>query len=137
MNMVETSEKLDANVRLTFYFQQRLVNCFHSLFQENENEIETSVNIHSGVLAALSLVGGIDSRPRIGGLITSDTLETHGTLCRISQHGKLVVQLNDSSIVKKLSLCHCKPFSGVQFNLDGIPVSESVLDTWANLLCKK
>lgn len=104
--------------------------------QENENEMESSLNLHSGVLAALSLVGGIDSRPRVGGCVTSDLFESPGTVCRISHHGKLVVQLNDSSAVKKISLSHCKPYPDIQFNLDGIPVTENVLDTWANLLGK-
>lgn len=104
--------------------------------QENENEMESSINVHSGVIAALSVIGGVDSRARIGGSVTSDSIEGLGTVCRISQSGKLVVQLHDTTSTKKLALGGCNQFLEPQFNLDNMPVTENVLDTWANLFCK-
>lgn len=98
--------------------------------------METSINLHSGVLGALSMVGGVDGRPRIGGFVVSDLNEAKGTVCRISRKGKLVVEFEELSTVKKLSLPHCRPFVPVAFNLDGIPLTDTVLDTWANLLCE-
>lgn len=98
--------------------------------------MESSLNVHSGVLAALSFIGGIDSRPRIGGTIISNSIESSATVCRISQSGKLVVQLSVSPDLKKLPLGSCKPIPDLLFNLDKMPVTESILDTWANLLCK-
>lgn len=99
--------------------------------------MESSISVHSEVIAALSMIGGIDSRPRIGGLITSDLIEGAGTVCRVSQSGKLVIQLTDSPTVKKLSLGSCKPVSELQINLEKMPTNDSILDTWASLLCKR
>lgn len=98
--------------------------------------MDSAVKIHSEVIAALSMIGGIDSRLRIGGLVTSDLMEGQGTVCRVSQSGKLVVQLNDSLNQKKLSIGNCKSFPQLQFDLERMPINESSLDTWGNLLGK-
>jgi hypothetical protein len=57
-----------------------------------------------------------------------------GTVCQISQHGKLVVQLHESGAVRKLSLSAVMPSQAVRFVLDKTLMSEHMLDTWATLL---
>jgi len=43
-------------------------------FKVNEAEADQSLGIQSAVMAALSVVGGLDSRPRIGGLVMAEGL---------------------------------------------------------------
>jgi hypothetical protein len=57
-----------------------------------------------------------------------------GTVCQITQHGKLVVQLHETGTIKKLSLSTVVPSQTAQFVLDKTLRSEHVLDTWATLL---
>lgn len=57
-----------------------------------------------------------------------------GTVCHITQHGKLVVQLHETGTVKKLSLSTVVPLQTAQFVLDKTLRSEHMLDTWATLL---
>lgn len=57
-----------------------------------------------------------------------------GTICQISQHGKLVVQLHETGTIKKLSLSSVVPSQTAQFVLDKTLMSEHMLGTWATLL---
>lgn len=42
------------------------------IFKVNEVEADQSLSIQSAVMTALSVVGGLDSRPRIGGLVMAE-----------------------------------------------------------------
>ena len=105
---------------------------FH--IQLNENGGENSINIQDTVMATLIVIGGLDDRPRIGGLIEIDG---HiGTICKFTKHSKILVQIHDdnnASTRKKI------PFFGVRqlsekFRLDRMPMPDSFISTWANLL---
>nr|CAD7427832.1 unnamed protein product [Timema monikensis] len=106
-----------------------------SLFhiQVNECELEQSTAIQSSVNAALSVLGGVDSRVRIGGLVAAEGLG-QGTVCQVSQHCKLVVQLHDTGEVRKLALGAVVPLPTAHFNLDKMLMTENMLDTWATLV---
>nr|CAD7453258.1 unnamed protein product [Timema tahoe] len=124
-----------------------------SLFhiQVNECEVDQSMAIQSSVNAALSVLGGVDSRVRIGGLVAAEGLgqgegvekvsalphpfyPSAGTVCQVSQHCKLVVQLHDTGEVKKLALGAVVPLPTAHFNLDKMLMTENMLDTWATLV---
>nr|CAD7602466.1 unnamed protein product [Timema genevievae] len=106
-----------------------------SLFhiQVNECEVDQSMAIQSSVNAALSVLGGVDSRVRIGGLVAAEGLG-QGTVCQVSQHCKLVVQLHDTGEVRKLALGAVVPLPTAHFNLDKMLMTENMLDTWATLV---
>jgi E3 ubiquitin-protein ligase HERC2 len=72
---------------------------FH--IQMNENGGENSLAIQETVMATLSVVGGLDRRPRIGGFIEVDG--QIGTICKFTQHSKLNVQLHESGARRKIS----------------------------------
>ncbi|XP_046386640.1 E3 ubiquitin-protein ligase HERC2 isoform X3 [Ischnura elegans] len=72
------------------------------------------LGIQASVIATLSIVGGIDTRPRIGGVVIVDQMD-EGTVCRISRRGKLCVQLhhedrNGSAIIRRISLPSSLPY---------------------------
>lgn len=105
---------------------------FH--IQLNENGGENSVNIQDTVMATLIVIGGLDDRPRIGGLIEIDGHIS--TICKFTKHSKILVQIHDDNNAntrKKI------PFFGVRqlsekFRLDRMPMPDSFISTWANLL---
>jgi hypothetical protein len=49
-----------------------MINCL--LYKVNEVEVDQSLGIQSAVMAALLVVGGLDCRPRIGGLVMGEGL---------------------------------------------------------------
>ena len=103
---------------------------FH--IQMNENGGEHSLLIQQTVMAALVVVGGLDDRPRIGGIVEVDG--ELGTVCKFTTHSKLLLQMhNETGVRKKV------PFAAVttvtnKFHLDRMTMSDSLLSAWANLL---
>ncbi|XP_053987984.1 E3 ubiquitin-protein ligase HERC2 isoform X2 [Hylaeus volcanicus] len=102
---------------------------FH--IQVNENGGENSANIQQTVMAALIVVGGLDDRPRIGGLVDVDGQV--GTICKFTKHSKILVQMHDSDARKIVPFFAVKHL-GERFRLDRMPMPDSFLSTWANLL---
>lgn len=102
---------------------------FH--IQMNENGGENSLSIQQTVMAALIVVGGLDARPRIGGLVDIDGQV--GTICKLTQHSKLIVQLHDSGCRKKIPFVGIK-ILGEKFHLDRMLMAEPLLTIWGNLL---
>lgn len=49
------------------------------------------------VLAIIAVIGGVDNRPRLGGVVKIDDNGT-GTICKITPRGKILVQMNDGSV---------------------------------------
>jgi len=54
---------------------------------------------HICVLAVLAMIGGVDNRPRLGGQVSHDDWGT-GTICKIINNGKVVIQCTDSEEMK-------------------------------------
>ncbi|XP_050578084.1 E3 ubiquitin-protein ligase HERC2 [Bombus affinis] len=105
---------------------------FH--IQLNENGGENSVNIQDTVMAALIVVGGLDDRPRIGGLVEID--RQVGTICKFTKHSKILVQIHDETngdARKKILFFSMKRLCE-KFRLDRMPMPDSFVSTWANLL---
>ncbi|XP_015429351.1 PREDICTED: LOW QUALITY PROTEIN: E3 ubiquitin-protein ligase HERC2 [Dufourea novaeangliae] len=102
---------------------------FH--IQVNENGGENSVSIQQTVMAALVVIGGLDDRPRIGGLVELDG--QIGTICKFTRHAKVLVQMHDSDTRKKVPFFVVKRIDE-KFRLDRMPMPDTFLSTWANLL---
>ena len=102
---------------------------FH--IQMNENGGENSLSIQQTVMAALIVVGGLDSRPRIGGLVEVDGQV--GTICKLTLHSKLIVQMHETGARKKVSFVGIKSLTQ-KFHLDRMLMTDTLQSTWANLL---
>ncbi|XP_014251481.1 E3 ubiquitin-protein ligase HERC2 isoform X1 [Cimex lectularius] len=101
-----------------------------------QNEIDPdTVTMQCSAMAALLVLGGIDARPHIG-----SNVSVHGTadgvMCKITKRGKVVVQMdeNSSSNIRVVSLHAIKSHAQPQFCLDQMPMTDSLLETWATLL---
>ncbi|KAL2717183.1 E3 ubiquitin-protein ligase HERC2 [Vespula squamosa] len=101
---------------------------FH--IQMNENGGSNSANIQQTVMAALIVVGGLDDRPRIGGLVEVDG--QIGTVYKFTQHTKVLVQMHACGTRKKIPFFALK-YINEPFHLDKMNMSDSFLSTWANL----
>ena len=60
------------------------------------------------ILAVLAVVGGVDTRPRLGGQVHHETYEL-GTIARITPKGKIHVQFNGN----KLRVCRLTELTAV------------------------
>ena len=54
---------------------------------------------HICVMAVLAMIGGVDNRPRLGGQVSHDDWGV-GTICKIINNGKVVIQCNDTEEMK-------------------------------------
>nr|XP_012152188.1 PREDICTED: E3 ubiquitin-protein ligase HERC2 [Megachile rotundata] len=103
---------------------------FH--IQVNENGGENSVHIQDTVMAALIVVGGLDDRPRIGGLV--DVEGQIGTICKFTGHSKILVQMHDENDTRKKVPFFAIKRVGEKFRLDRMSLPDSFVPVWANLL---
>lgn len=83
------------------------------------------------VSACLNVIGSKDVRPRIGAVINVDNKP--GTIFKVTQKGKLCVQLHNSLDTKKVSLYDLKIIPQIMFNLERMPFNENLIKTWAIL----
>lgn len=102
---------------------------FH--IQINENGGENSLPLQQVVMAALIVIGGLDSRPRIGGLV--ETNGQLGTVYRFTPSTKVIVQLHENCTRVKVPFIDLTPVNP-KFHLDKMHLSESLLSSWAYLL---
>lgn len=57
-----------------------------------------------------------------------------GTMCRFTKRGKVAVQMDDGSGTKVVSWSSVKPAALSLFSLDQMPMTDTLLETWATLL---
>ena len=69
------------------------------------------IELHGPVLAVLSVIGGLDTRPRLGGLVRHEDLGV-GTIAKIESRGKVVVLFHGRKVAKLCVLGVLKPVSG-------------------------
>lgn len=91
------------------------------------------VTNEASVLAVLALVGGIDGRPRLGGVVK---LEEHGigTISKISPHGKIFVQMHDGTVVNTRLSALSPVHQSLEFDVGKLPLTSEVVHTWAIIL---
>lgn len=64
--------------------------------------------MHGPVLAVLTVIGGLDTRPRLGGLVQHDDLGV-GTIAKIENRGKVLVLFHGRKMAKMCTLGILKP----------------------------
>ncbi|KAM9593553.1 E3 ubiquitin-protein ligase HERC2 isoform 4-T5 [Morphnus guianensis] len=86
-----------------------------------------------GLMAVLAVIGGIDSRLRLGGQVVHDEFG-EGTVTRITPKGKITVQFYDMRTCRVCPLNQLKPLPVVAFNVNNLPFTEPMLSVWAQLV---
>ena len=69
------------------------------------------------VMAVLAVIGGVDSRPRLGGLVQHKEWGL-GTVCRIAPNGKVTVQCEGQQKPKICSISQVKPVRTLPFQVE-------------------
>ncbi|XP_077559435.1 E3 ubiquitin-protein ligase HERC2 isoform X3 [Haemaphysalis longicornis] len=91
----------------------------------------------SSSLAALAVLGGVDRRVRLGGIVGFvEHPQDRGTVAGISLRGKLVVHCHSFNSLAKHSLDQLVPASESLFQLQKLPLNDGMLSTWAVLLSR-
>ncbi|XP_034287268.1 E3 ubiquitin-protein ligase HERC2 isoform X1 [Pantherophis guttatus] len=86
-----------------------------------------------GLMAVLAVIGGIDSRLRLGGQVVHDEFG-EGTVTRITPKGKITVQFYDMRTCRVCPFSQLKPVPVVPFNVNNLPFTEPMLSVWAQLV---
>ncbi|XP_021378315.1 E3 ubiquitin-protein ligase HERC2-like isoform X2 [Mizuhopecten yessoensis] len=85
-----------------------------------------------GVMAALTLIGGIDNRPHLGGRVCHDLFH-QGTIARITPKGKIHVQFDDG-FLRACRLTELSACQSVEFCVDKLPMNDRVCSMWSGLI---
>ena len=98
--------------------------------QEGDGENFTAQQ--SAIISSLSLIGGFDPRPRLGGRVTSDESALSGVICGINVSGKVVIQTGPGDL-RRIPVTSIKQRSEDSFLLDKFSVNEDSLHIWTSL----
>ncbi|CAJ0961830.1 unnamed protein product, partial [Ranitomeya imitator] len=85
------------------------------------------------LMAVLAVIGGIDSRLRLGGQVLHDEFG-EGTVTRITPKGKITVQFHDVRTSHICPLNHLHPLPVVPFCVNNLPFADPMLSVWAQLV---
>ena len=85
----------------------------------------------AAIISSLSLIGGFDPRPRLGGQVVCDETQP-GVICGVNVHGKVLLQ-TAAGEVRRVPLSTVKQKSDECFQLDKFSVNEDSLHIWTSL----
>ncbi|XP_060607151.1 E3 ubiquitin-protein ligase HERC2-like isoform X1 [Ruditapes philippinarum] len=102
----------------------------HHVGAKNDPSLATD---EASVLAMLAVIGGVDSRPRLGGVVKIDDVGM-GTISKITPRGKILVQMNDGNVTSS-RLNTLIPVQCLEFDVDKLSVSEEIVNMLATMLC--
>ncbi len=80
------------------------------------------MELHGPVLAVLTVIGGLDTRPRLGGLVQHDHLGV-GTIAKIENKGKVTVVFHGRKAAKMCVLGVLKPVSVKLLRVSNVHIS--------------
>ncbi|XP_072258440.1 E3 ubiquitin-protein ligase HERC2 [Pyxicephalus adspersus] len=117
------------------------LNSVTSVFEGKRNDLAAledyfpdSENPEVGsLMAVLAVIGGIDSRLRLGGQVVHDEFG-EGTVTRITPKGKITVQFHDVRMSRVCPLNQLTPLPVVPFCVNNLPFTDSMLSVWAQLV---
>lgn len=118
---------LAQKLQLAAYYLQSDCNMFH-VFDDSTND-------QYMVIATLNVLGSWDARPRIGSYVEVDNQE--GTVTRVSQKGKICVQLHKTGETNKYYIEDLKLQAPQNFNLDKMLMGDGLVKVWATLLINR
>ncbi|KAJ8028688.1 E3 ubiquitin-protein ligase HERC2 [Holothuria leucospilota] len=90
---------------------------------------------YSGILASLAVIGRLDTRIRLGGLVLHKE-HGQGTVGGISSNGQITVQFNQQLVKRICRLSTLLPVQDVQFCVNKLSLTPEVLAAWSNLISK-
>ncbi|MBN3299656.1 HERC2 ligase, partial [Amia calva] len=89
--------------------------------------------IVGSLMAVLAVIGGIDSRLRLGGQVIHEEYG-EGTVTRITPKGRITVQFHEMRTCRVCPLSQLRPLPVVAFSVNNLPFSEPMLAVWAQLV---
>ncbi|KAL3879973.1 hypothetical protein ACJMK2_032247, partial [Sinanodonta woodiana] len=115
----------------TLLFEQ--LSSSESQSTDSKQEIPDEASIQ----AILALIGGMDSRPRLGGQVKMEDEES-GIITRITPKGKILVQLNDGGEILTCRVSDLTTIPCLEFSVNKLHLSDEILKSWStivNLAC--
>ncbi|KAK3100706.1 hypothetical protein FSP39_024049, partial [Pinctada imbricata] len=84
------------------------------------------------IMAALTVIGGIDNRPHLGGGVKHETYG-NGIIAKITPKGKIQVQFEDGYL-RACRLTELVANPNKQFNISKLPMDEIVMSMWSSMV---
>jgi hypothetical protein len=103
------------------------------LMAEEPGEGENFLLQQSSIVASLSVIGGFDSRPYLGGHVISDG-GARGVVCRIGPRGRLLVQMLKDNCLRKMPFFALQSMCGNSFRISQFTKHEDALRVATSLL---
>ncbi|KAK7097783.1 E3 ubiquitin-protein ligase HERC2-like isoform X3 [Littorina saxatilis] len=119
------------NPHINFYIISKLPSIIAVLDPKSPQTDSPTGELTGTILAVLAVIGGVDTRPRLGGQVHHESHDL-GTVARITPKGKIHVQFEDKLRVCRLT--ELAPLPVVEFRVDRMPLSEEALSLWARFL---
>ena len=96
-----------------------------------EGDGENFTAQQSAIISSLSIIGGFDSRPRLGGKVNTEEGGS-GIICGINVHGKVVVQTTEGDL-RRMPLAGVVSRTDDHFQLEKFSINEDSLHIWSSL----
>ena len=96
-----------------------------------EGDGENFTAQQSAIISSLSIIGGFDSRPRLGGKVNTEEGGS-GIICGINVHGKVVVQTTEGDL-RRMPLGGVVSRTDDHFQLEEFSINEDSLHIWSSL----
>ncbi|XP_033632375.1 E3 ubiquitin-protein ligase HERC2-like [Asterias rubens] len=94
---------------------------------------EDTLAKEGAVMSALAVIGHLDGRPRLGGLVRHEEFG-QGTVANIAANGRLTVQFEDQKVLRVCRLSSLTSVPVVTFEVEKLPLTPSVLHAWVQLI---
>ncbi|KAK7486952.1 hypothetical protein BaRGS_00021768, partial [Batillaria attramentaria] len=122
------------NPHINIYMAAKLPAIIDALDSNSQDSDAANPDTAGTILAVLAIIGGVDSRPRLGGQVRH---ETHGlgTVARITPQGKIHVQFTSDKL-RVCRLTELTPVPVLEFRVDRMGLAEEDLSNWARFISR-
>ncbi|XP_074649618.1 E3 ubiquitin-protein ligase HERC2-like [Tubulanus polymorphus] len=105
----------------------------NDVLQKTDQFTQDSNKEQEEVMAVLAVIGGVDRRPRLGGIICHENYGG-GTISKISANGKISVHFFDLKEPRTVRLPELTVVPVIDFSVERLPLTEKVSNIWASLI---
>ncbi|XP_038055580.1 E3 ubiquitin-protein ligase HERC2-like [Patiria miniata] len=126
------------NQTINDYITQQLSTVTDILLEQGHAEPqnvsqEDTLAKDGAVMSALAMIGGLDGRPRLGGLVRHEEFG-QGTVANIAASGRLTVQFEEQRVLRMCRLSSITSVPILSFDVDKLRLTPAVLDAWVHLI---
>ena len=82
-------------------------------FLQSPESPDSPMSTEGAIMAALAVIGGLDTRPRLGGVVHHEEFG-QGTIANVASNGRLTIQFEDQIVLR---ICRISAMNYVSFKM--------------------